>query len=215
MTRSVFVIKECFYSLQGEGVRAGQPSVFLRFAGCNLNCNKLEHGFDCDTDFAHGTRMELLSVLDLVEQTASDTENGRCEWVILTGGEPALQATDDLLLALQRAGFKIAIETNGTVELNNELYDWICVSPKTGDVGLKQHEADEVKFVVAAGDSVPVTSVRADHYIISPACEVVNKNDPENSGSIPEANLKHCINLCLAHPQWRLSEQHHKRWRLR
>ena len=55
-------VNEIFYSLQGEGRRSGTANVFIRFARCNLTCNVLEHGFDCDTEFTSGRRMQASEV---------------------------------------------------------------------------------------------------------------------------------------------------------
>jgi len=61
---SGYVINEIFYSLQGEGIRAGTANVFVRFTGCNLTCSKETHGFDCDTEFTSGRRMSANEILD-------------------------------------------------------------------------------------------------------------------------------------------------------
>lgn len=206
-----YSVKEIFYSLQGEGMRAGCPSVFLRFAGCNLNCNKAEHGFDCDTDFLKGDKMTSEQIID-----AMKLAGGECSWVVITGGEPSLQLDMPLVQDIKEEGYQIAVETNGTKMLpGNGFLDWICVSPKTPDETIKQRNAHEVKFVIKHGDPIPQTGVDALHYILSPAYEVIDKVDPANAGYVPDANLKWALELCLANPKWRLSEQQHKRWAVR
>lgn len=210
--RSYFVV-EIFRSLQGEGVRAGCPSIFVRFAGCNVNCRVQTHGFDCDTDHAHGKRYSAQEIVAACRALAVADE----EWIVLTGGEPLLQIDVSLLSALVGGGFKLAIETNGTVALGPmaEFIDWICVSPKTPDAQVLQRSADEVKFVVKAGDPLPATKVMAKHYLLSPAWEVDVKGDPLSPGRLPSRNLEHAITLALTHPQWRISTQQHKLWRIR
>jgi len=209
-----YYVRECFYSLQGEGVRAGTANVFLRFSLCNLNCNKNGIGFDCDTNFAVGDAHSLEQVVELVRQT----DTGDCWWVLLTGGEPALQLDRHLIEALKRAGYKIAIETNGTIELVDHGRDinWICVSPKTRSEFLLQREANEVKYVLIPGlDLPPLQMVVADHHLISPGFQVKDKVDPRNPGDVDRETLDWCIQKCLENPLWRMSCQQHKFWRVR
>lgn len=204
-----YAIKECFYTLQGEGVRAGTSAVFLRFAGCNLDCRKQTHGFDCDTDFAGGERLTA----DQIVERVADTDKHNCSWIVLTGGEPALQVDEALIASLKRARLKLAIETNGTIALPPGL-DWTCVSPKVPDEQLAQRSADEVKFVLRHGDPLPQTTVEARHYLLSPAFEVASKTDPSDPGPLPSENLRWCMSLCRDNPPWRLSLQQHKVWRI-
>lgn len=194
-----YTVKEIFYSLQGEGVRAGEANVFVRFAGCNLDCKKETHGFDCDTDHKGGIKLTADGLLEAVKNA-----NEHCRWVIFTGGEPTLQLDDQLIAAFRHAGYRIAIETNGTKAVPNGV-DWIAVSPKPG-VELKQATADEVKYVLQAGDSLPKREMRATYYLLSPAFE---------GNVLPQDNLRHCINLCMGNPRWRLSVQAHKLYGIR
>lgn len=199
-----YPIKECFLSLQGEGVRAGTVAVFLRFAGCNLNCKKETVGWDCDTDFSGGDALSLPEVVSLVTRTAGKSARVPAHsWIVLTGGEPALFMDADLSVAL-RISHRLAIETNGTIPLNFAP-DWITVSPKPG-APVVVPGADEVKVVLRAGDAIPAVDVKAGVHLLSPAFE---------GAVLPEANLRHCIQLCLENPRWRLSVQLHKLVRIR
>ncbi len=190
-----YLVNEVFSSIQGEGVRAGTAATFIRFAKCNLACNRAEHGFDCDTDFEHGQRYTLA---ELVAAAAGPP------WVILTGGEPALQADDALVRALHKAGRSVAIETNGTVNVEALGLDWITVSPKC--LAIKQPAADEVKHVLAAGQQPWPVAIAARNYLVSPAF----KGDEID----PDA-LAWCIDWVTGHPAWRLSCQQHKWWGVR
>ncbi|MBN1489136.1 MAG: 7-carboxy-7-deazaguanine synthase QueE, partial [Phycisphaerae bacterium] len=100
-------VNEIFFSLQGEGVRAGTANLFVRFAGCNEACRVETHGFDCDTDFRDGREMTAAEIVASLR--AADA---RCAWAVLTGGEPALQVDRALIDALRTAGYRLAIETN-------------------------------------------------------------------------------------------------------
>jgi len=195
-----YLVNEIFYSLQGEGVRAGTPNLFLRFAKCNLECKVETHGFDCDTEFESGRRLgidEILAELQALSAT--------CRWVVVTGGEPALQLDRELIDALHEAGYRLAIETNGSVELPEGL-DWITVSPKVAEHAIRQKRAHEVKYVRAHGQGVPQTVVEADHYLISPAFD---------GDHLDPRALAWCIRLVEENPAWRLSVQQHKGWKVR
>lgn len=189
-----FMVKEIFHSIQGEGVRAGTAAVFVRFAGCNLACNVAEHGFDCDTDFVGGTSYTIGELLDEVRHLAAGG------WIILTGGEPALQLDQSLVDVLHAAGYRLAIETNGTRTLPRGL-DWVCVSPKPGASVSPYIEADEVKYVLGAGQEPGPQVSRIEHRLVSPAF----KGDEAD----PDA-VAWCVEWVLAHPEWRLSYQLHK-----
>jgi 7-carboxy-7-deazaguanine synthase len=200
-----YFINEIFYSLQGEGVRAGSPSLFLRFGKCNMRCRKEASprspgGFDCDTEFESGrwlTRDEIVN--ELTDLTDS------CKWIVLTGGEPGLQVDEELVAYLHDQRYQLAIETNGSIGLPQG-FDWITVSPKVAEHALRQRTATEVKYVRGCGQAIPHTAVEADYYLISPAFE---------GTEVSPKTLAWCIDLCEANPQWRLSVQQHKVWGLR
>ena len=126
-------VNEIFYSLQGEGVRAGTANVFVRFARCNLRCRVGdEHsGFDCDTEFESFREFTPEEILAEARRLAGETWSPGDVGVIFTGGEPALQLTAELVALFRNAGFFTAIETNGTVNVAALGLDWITVSPKS------------------------------------------------------------------------------------
>ena len=114
-------INDIFYSIQGEGHNTGRAAVFIRFAGCNLRC-----GF-CDTEF--DTYREMTDEEIIAE--VSRYKVSRCEnsLVVLTGGEPTLQADEAFVDLLHQHGFEVAMESNGTRPAPQNL-DWLTVSPK-------------------------------------------------------------------------------------
>ncbi len=195
-----YKINEWFYSIQGEGVRAGTPSLFLRFSGCNLSCSKEVEGFDCDTEFVSGERWNGEQILSNLRELAPE-----CKSLILTGGEPSLQLDEALIRLLKSEGYFLAIETNGLREVPAGI-DWITVSPKTSEHSLKQLKAHEVKYVRSYGMGIPQPRIEAEHYLVSPAFE---------GQSIPPKNLEWCIKLVKDNPRWRLSLQTHKFMRIR
>lgn len=201
----MLTINEIFYSLQGEGMRAGTANVFVRFSGCNLQCrmepgDKSPGGFDCDTEFTSGRKMSLEDVV-----VEAKTIAPQCRWLILTGGEPGLQITQEMIEALHREGYNIAVETNGSIALPDAI-DWITVSPKVAEHALRQLRANELRYVRAHGQGIPRPSCQAEHKLISPAFE---------ADGLGGKNLSWCIELVKQNPSWRLSVQMHKFLRIR
>jgi 7-carboxy-7-deazaguanine synthase len=134
---------EVFASVQGEGLRQGQPTLFVRLSGCNLRC-----GF-CDTKRAW-KRGEERTVDALVADVAALRAKFPARWVCLTGGEPLGQDVRPLVRALKRAGLSVQVETNGTYPPVAGI-DWTTLSPKPP--GYDHHPgflktAREVKLVV-------------------------------------------------------------------
>ena len=185
-------VKEIFYSLQGEGGRQGEASLFIRLSGCNLSCDF------CDTDFSGGENRSL-------EQILSTICSFPCRWIVWTGGEPTLQLTDACLLFFKQAGFRQAIESNGHNRLST-LLDYTVVSPKgQTDYAKKVNpHVDEVRLPVKKDDTIPsITSLpEARFYFLSP---IFTQNQTET-----KANIDYCINLIKQQPQWRLSLQIHQ-----
>ena len=195
-----YVLSEIFYSLQGEGMHAGQAAVFVRFAGCNLKCTKDAAGFDCDTDFRERTRMTAEKIAARVFELMPT----RC-MVIFTGVEPALQLDDELIEAFRGPRGRLtylAIETNGTVPILHDL-DWTTVSPKTSLSSLKVKSCDELKVVIGAKGGLPLgwEDYDALHMLVSPRF-IDNRIDPEA--------LSNCLRLIKEYPQWQLTVQLHK-----
>lgn len=195
-----YTVNEIFYSLQGEGVRAGTVNLFLRFTGCNETCRVETHGFDCDTEFASGRKLTLEEIITELRDAGP-----RSAWVILTGGEPGLQVDRELIDALHVAGYKLAIETNGSIALPDGI-DWVTVSPKVAEHAIRQRTAHEVKYVRAYGQGIPKTVVEAEHKLISPAF---------TGDALDQKTLDWCVQLVKDNPEWQLSIQMHKVWRIR
>ncbi len=195
-----YVVNEIFFSLQGEGMRAGTANLFLRFTGCNETCAVETHGFDCDTEFTSGRKLTLDEIIAELRETGPG-----CPWVVLTGGEPGLQADRELIDRLHAEGYKLAIETNGSVALPDGL-DWITVSPKVAEHAVRQRRADELKYVRGHGQAIPKTVVEATHKLISPAFD---------GDRLDRKTLEWCIRLVKDNPEWRLSIQMHKVWTIR
>ena len=213
-----YVVKEIFYTLQGEGRNAGRPAVFCRFSGCNLwtgrevDRAKATCQF-CDTDFVgvgpDGGRFDSPDALaDAVLARWPIVAHGHADGgrplVVCTGGEPLLQLDVAAIDALHARGFQVAVETNGTRQAPAGI-DHLCVSPKAGAPLVLTH-GDELKLVYpqshADGDPARYTSLAFTEFVLQP----LDAGDDATS----RANVRAALAYCLAHPQWRLGLQTHK-----
>lgn len=204
-------VKEIFYTLQGEGMHAGRPSVFCRFAGCNLWSGQERHRQSaicsfCDTEFV-GTdgpgggkfaTAQLLAEAVAAAWPATSHPAAR-PYVVCTGGEPLLQLDEAAVVALHGEGLEVAVETNGTRVAPMGI-DWTCVSPKAG-APLELQRADELKLVYPQDGAPPAAFERFDcqHRLLQPM-----------DGPDRDRNTRLAVEYCLAHPQWKLSLQTHK-----
>ncbi len=205
-----YSVKEIFYTLQGEGGQAGMPAVFCRFAGCNLWSGREEDRAGavcrfCDTDFVgtDGTlggkfkEAGLLADTIAAQWPAGDAGH---RLVVLTGGEPLLQVDAALVDALHARRFRIAVESNGTVEAPAGI-DWLCISPKAGAPWV-QRSGQELKLVwPQPGFDLAEMAVAGEfaHRFLQPM-----------DGPAQRANTRLCIEECMRRPAWRLSIQTHK-----
>jgi len=203
-----YAVKECFLTLQGEGIQSGSRAVFLRFAGCNLWSGREQDRASaqcsfCDTDFV-GTDGEgggkFKTADELAEHVRSlwgDADRNRL--VVITGGEPMLQLDEVLIRALHDLGFRVAVETNGTLPATPGI-DWICVSPKAG-TDVVQRSGDELKLVWPQDGIDPENLERwdFDHFLVQPM-------DCERRDEAIEA----AVQLAMERPKWRLTLQTHK-----
>ncbi len=202
-----YLVKELFFTLQGEGARTGRAAVFLRFAGCNLwTGREADRGRAictfCDTEFVGtdgpgGGRFEDAEAL--ARAARSLFPEGGAPYVVCTGGEPLLQLDLALVEALHAVGFEVAIETNGTLAAPPGI-DWICVSPKAGSE-LVLRSGQELKLVVPQDGAPPEAfeSLAFDHFFLQPM-----------HGLLTKQNTELAVAHCRAHPRWRLSLQTHK-----
>lgn len=207
----MYRVKEIFYTLQGEGTRAGRPAVFCRFTSCNLWTGR-EHDRHraicqfCDTDFVGtdgpgGGRFRSASDLaEAVAKTWQGEPHRRSRpYVVCTGGEPLLQLDEAAVAAFHAEGFEVAIETNGTLPAPAGI-DWVCVSPKAG-TDLVLAAGDELKLVYPQAGAEPERYETLDftRFLLQPM-----------DGPDREVNTDAAVRYCLKHPQWKLSLQTHK-----
>ena len=187
----MYDLVEIFESLQGEGRNTGRPCVFIRFAGCNLKCPW------CDTDVTKKFSASLADIL-------AELGRHKAKSVILTGGEPTLvKEMPALVAALEKDGYWIGVETNGTIAADwLGFVDYVACSPKR-DTELALTAADEVRVV--AEDEATAEFCRevrgkivATDYYVSPC---------DRDGKIDFATAKSVLSQLDG---WSLSVQLHK-----
>ena len=203
-----YAVKEVFLTLQGEGMQAGSRAVFLRLAGCNLwtgrevdraaaICNF------CDTDFVgtDGAGGGKFAEADALAAHVAELwgEGVEQRLVVITGGEPMLQLDAALVDALHAQGFRIAVESNGTLSAALGI-DWLCISPKAGS-DVVQRSGDELKLVWPQPGIDPAELETWDfaHFLVQPM-DCVDR----------DSALAAAIALAMERPRWRLTLQAHK-----
>lgn len=216
-----YAVNEIIATMQGEGFHAGRRCVLLRFSGCNL-WNGTEDGRRigkgscavwCDTSFRPSEQLSLSELLARVEHLRLPGDPW--PFIVLTGGEPTLQLTSDLVTSLKRSGWQVAIETNGTIpDLLLAELDWITVSPKIG-APLLLSFAHEVKVVLPG--ALPPAYGWSDADLERFAAKypsalslIVQPQDEVPHGTLHRKAMRRCAEFVLSHPRWRMSVQLHK-----
>lgn len=204
-------------TIQGEGSRAGMPCVFIRLTGCNKWNGRAKDKakstcYFCDTDFVGGDKLTAEQVAEQVAATfnLSNYAAKSRRWIIVSGGEPMLQADVELFRRLKYDWkTSIAVETNGTVPIGRELrslIDHLTVSPKDPLSKLALNEADDLKvlfpYINETKPSEWLKHFNAKHYYIQP----INYIDSLNTSAI----AKGVDEVMKIGSPWRLSVQQHK-----
>jgi 7-carboxy-7-deazaguanine synthase len=206
-----YAVKEIYFTLQGEGANTGRAAVFCRFAGCNLWSGREADRAQatckfCDTDFmgtdgpGGGNFSDAASLAQKITACWPAKRSMRERpLVVCTGGEPLLQLDAELIREIHARGFKISVETNGTLNAPPGL-DWITVSPKAGST-LVQKSGHELKLVFPQPGAEPelFADLAFTHFFLQPM-----------DGAAREENTRKTMEYCLRHPQWRISLQTHK-----
>ena len=181
-------INEIFYSIEGEGLRVGQPTTFVRLSKCNLRCNF------CDTEFDSFTEMSIHEIIEKVGQYTAT-------WICFTGGEPLGQNIIPLAKSLRDLNYNLHIETNGTLDPKPELLDLIdhwTVSPKRRKIAKGLSRITELKYIVGKHfDEGHVDETRAQYVYLQP-----ESSDPKYT--------EETLEILKRHPRWRLSYRIHK-----
>jgi 7-carboxy-7-deazaguanine synthase len=200
---SILEVKKIFSTLQGEGLFAGYPSVFIRLGGCNLACKF------CDTDFEDFHKMDVKEILNKVDYLS----RGKIKLVVITGGEPFRQEISHLCDELISKNYDVQIETNGTLyrKINSKVN--IVCSPKPTENGYSKIREDllsrinALKFLVSKYhknyDFVP--DVGQSKYNIPVYVQAIDEYDEIKN----RMNLDYAIEIAKNNC-YRLSVQIHK-----
>ena len=183
-------INEIFYSISGESIAAGYPTVFVRTFGCPLRCAW------CDSLYAvEGTDFKEMSVDEII----SEVDKYHCKRVILTGGEPVIQKDfNELLNGLFAKDYHVEIETSGAVDLSEiHVYredadkctvtmDWKCPSSGMTDKMIESNlgkltSDDVLKCVVGSLEDLDemkrVSLFTSAHVFVSPVFGMIEPKD--------------------------------------
>lgn len=137
-------IHEQFYTFQGEGVHAGRAAYFVRTFGCPVHCPWCDSAGTWHPDYVPD-KIQRIAAEALAEEVAKTS----AEFVVVTGGEPAIHDLAPLVDALHAIGMKVHLETSGAFPIKGD-FDWITLSPKRWKLPLPENleRTDEFKIIV-------------------------------------------------------------------
>lgn len=234
-----YAISEIFYSLQGEGMHAGTPAVFVRLAGCNLWRNTPEtrdadaerHSAKCpqwcDTDFQMTERLTAADIQLRIEAMTHDvTRDAKLPLIVVSGGEPLLQLDLDLMVRLFAIADHVGIETNGTQPLPDDFYGWfvdgeltVTCSPKVPPADLRLQHVSELKVVFPEYDPEVYAQHFADsldsydefplHHLYVQP-QAVPELHQIGKSRLHRGTMEQAAAWVMKHPRWKLSLQTHK-----
>lgn len=189
-------LMEHFYTIQGEGKHSGRPAYFVRLAGCDVGC------VWCDVKDSWDNAIHPLVKLNDIVAPISKSE---ADFVVITGGEPAMYNLTSLTEKLKTDGKEIAIETSGCYKLKGAI-DWYCFSPKKFKEPVQEayEKADELKVVIAHPSDFAWAETHAKK--VKKECELFLQ--PEWSKQ--DRFLQPIIDYVKANPKWKISLQTHK-----
>ena len=197
-------IQHIFATLQGEGIYAGWPAIFIRLGGCNLACHF------CDTEFESYHSESLTNIQATIAQL---NPSGQIGLIVITGGEPLRQPIAPLCQLLIDAGYRVQLETNGTLyQPLPSSVDIIC-SPKPTATGYHHIRPDLLPHITAFKFIISATAPHyqdigdvGQHTHSTPVyVQPMDEYDPPKNA----ANLRHAVTLALTHG-YRVSLQTHK-----
>ena len=189
-------VMEYFYTIQGEGFYSGRAAFFIRLAGCDVGC------VWCDVKESWEMNDHPLLSIDFI---VNEVVTSGTDFVVITGGEPAMYNLSTLTNRLKELRIEIAIETSGTYDLIGSI-DWYCFSPKKfkAPVDEAYSKASELKVII--NHSSDFTWAEEHAAKVSSACKLFLQ--PEWSKQ--ERFLPQIIEYVKNNPKWRISLQTHK-----
>jgi len=189
-------LMEHFYTIQGEGRYAGRAAYFIRLAGCDVGC------VWCDVKESWDTKNHpLVSIATIIEEV----KNSNTNFVVITGGEPAMYDLTTLVNALHNLSYEVAIETSGCYELKGDI-DWYCFSPKKFKKPIEEayQKANELKIVIFHPSDFGWAEEHAAK--INKDCILYLQTE----WSKKETILPLLIDYVKNNPKWKISLQTHK-----
>lgn len=189
-------LMEAFYTIQGEGFHAGRAAFFIRTAGCDIGCVWCDVKESWDKDAHPNT--PITNIIDQVKSSGTD-------FVVITGGEPAMYDLQPLTSALKEVGMEIAIETSGAYPLSGQL-DWVCLSPKKFKFPLEENyrQADELKMIIFNTSDFKWAEELM--MKVKPTCKLYLQTEWDKSNKM----LPLIIDYVKTHNEWKISTQTHK-----
>lgn len=189
-------LMEHFYTIQGEGKHSGKAAYFIRIAGCDVGCVWCDVKDSWDSE-KHPI-VEIDTILGWVKESKTD-------FVVITGGEPALYDLTTLVNKLKQNNIIVAIETSGCYALKGDV-DWYCFSPKKFKAPCEEAygKAHELKVIISHPSDFEWAESHA--KLVNSKCELFLQ--PEWSKQ--ERFLPLIIDYAKENPKWKISLQTHK-----
>lgn len=217
---TTYILNDLYPTIQGEGCHTGVPMVLVRMHGCPVGCpfcdTKETWGGDDDIQVdqigeALGANTRFVKTTAASIAAFARATAPAVRWIMLTGGEPAEQPLDELILKFHERQFKVALETSGTALGHlNSVVDWVCVSPKIDMPGGKPiladaiRSADEIKMVIGRTADLEKLETLLETYPTKKDVQICLQ--PMSAG---KRATDLCMRTCLE-KGWRLSIQTHK-----
>ncbi|MBL6667046.1 MAG: 7-carboxy-7-deazaguanine synthase QueE [Crocinitomicaceae bacterium TMED16] len=189
-------IMESFLTIQGEGYHSGKPAFFIRTGGCDVGC------VWCDVKESWNAENHPVQHVTALQKLSLENES---EWVVLTGGEPAMYKLQPLVGKLKEIKRSVAIETSGCYPLDAHV-DWYTFSPKKFKKPCAEayEKADELKIVVYHKSDFRWALKHAEK--VSSTCLLYIQ--PEWSKK--EELMAEIVDFVKSNKGWRISLQTHK-----
>lgn len=195
-TQTQVPLMEEFYSIQGEGFHTGRAAYFIRLAGCDVGCTW------CDVkeswEVENHPLVDIASIVEKIKQSGTD-------FVVITGGEPAMYDLSALCDAIHELNIQIAIETSGAHSIIGDI-DWICLSPKKFKLPLEENYlmANELK-VIAFNNHDFKWAIELEHKV-SLACQLYIQPEWDKRVEI----IPKIVEFVKENTEWNISLQTHK-----
>jgi organic radical activating enzyme len=189
-------IMEHFFTIQGEGTYSGRAAYFVRLAGCDIGC------VWCDVKESWDSELHPILGIDYL---VSEIEKTTVDFVVITGGEPALYDLTFLIKKLKTLKIEVAIETSGCYELKG-IVDWYCFSPKKFKAPCEEayQLANELKIIINHASDIAWAEKHAEK--VKPSCKLYLQPEWSKSDSL----LPLIIEFVKSNNKWRISLQTHK-----